>query len=155
MSGSVSGNNLTITDSSYGPIVRTKINGITSQDGTPSPSTPIDITGLAEDGAFTVKTSGKNLFKITFTGSAVINGITYTALDNGTIKCNGYPETGTNFSNIAIGTIKLEKGKSYKVCNEKGSNVVSVRSSDFVTTYFYSNGTSGFDVYTLSLIISK
>ena len=66
ISGRVSGTNPTISDSSYGPILYTKINGITSQDGTPTPDSPIDIVGLVD---YVDLISG--MYKIVDTNSAV------------------------------------------------------------------------------------
>lgn len=56
------GTNPTIQDSTNAPLIYGKFKGYTLQDGEPTPDNPVEINGLAKDGAIKVKTCGKNLF---------------------------------------------------------------------------------------------
>ena len=62
ISSFVTGTNPTIQDSTNAPLIYGKFKGYTLQDGEPTPDNPVEINGLAKDGAIKVKTCGKNLF---------------------------------------------------------------------------------------------
>ena len=64
ISSFVTGANPTIQDSTNAPLIYGKFKGYTLQDGEPTPDNPIEINGLAKDGAIEVKTCGKNLMKV-------------------------------------------------------------------------------------------
>lgn len=69
----------TADDAWTGPILGAAVDGLSVQDGTPTPSAPVDIKSVASAGAVV---AGRNLFPFTsFTGSSSVSGISYTWAD--------------------------------------------------------------------------
>ena len=58
VASTATGTNPTIQDSTNAPLIYGKFKGYTSQDGEPTPDNPIEINGLAKDGAIEVRTTG-------------------------------------------------------------------------------------------------
>ena len=106
ISSFATGTNPTIQDSTNAPIISQTIKGYTLQDGTPTPDNPVEINGLAKDGAIEVKTCGKNLFGATLEDFA--NGetfgeskkVTLTLKANTTYICSSNDDVGNGLNNI-------------------------------------------------------
>ena len=98
ISSFATGTNPTIQDSTNAPLIYGKFKGYTLQNGEPTPDNPVEINGLAKDGAIEVKTCGKNLCDN--------NNFTVTA-----------PSSGTSQSDYAFKEIniagKLKANKTY------------------------------------------
>ena len=65
--------------------------GKTTQDGTPTPESPVDLVSVGNNGSITVNVRGKNLFIDNRTSKAdyTSNGITFTTNTDGTFTANG------------------------------------------------------------------
>lgn len=114
-----SGSNITLENTEDGTIFTSlQINGDTSQDGTPTPSSPVPINVVSGDN--TINIVGKNSFKPSNTKS---NGITttYDKFGTGTINgtaSNNWADISDYFYNVLpVGkyTISLDNIKSFNV----------------------------------------
>lgn len=82
VSATAIGTNPTIQDSTNAPLIYGKFKGYTLQDGEPTPDNPVEINGLAKDGAIKVKTKGKNIFGgLALAQALVDSGSTNVVLD--------------------------------------------------------------------------
>ncbi len=86
-----------------------KLYGRTSQNGIPSPESPVALETVGDDGSVTVMVCGKNLLK-NILKTETYGGITYAVSDDGIITLNG-TSTGS-WRNIQT-SIYLEAGKTY------------------------------------------
>ena len=95
-----SGNPVTIADALQGKAlgINATLEPIQSGSGTPSPTNIRPITGRTQ---VDVTRTGKNLFDAT-ESSQVIDGVTFTANDDGTVVANGTP-SGTSRSSFLVG----------------------------------------------------
>lgn len=60
--GTETGNPVSTSDAFSAPLCGLTVYGRSTQDGTPSPDTPVPIVSAGDDGSVTVKVTGKNLF---------------------------------------------------------------------------------------------
>lgn len=82
------------------------IKGDTEQDGTPTPSSPVDVNVVS--GSNIINTSNKNLLKLTNYSIQTINGINLT-FKNGAIICNG-TATANVIVNLLESNLTLQQG---------------------------------------------
>ena len=129
VASTATGKNPTIQDSTNAPFIYGKFKGYTSQDGEPTPDNPIEINGLAKDGAIEVKTIGKNLLKNIAT-TKTINGVTFTVNDDKSITANG---TATAEVMIGVGNFKPKPNKTYIFT----SNSKTLSNSEYWRVYSY------------------
>lgn len=71
------------------PLLEMKLYGKSTQNGTPTPETPVDIVSVGDDREIKVQSCGKNLLDLSSVQSATINGVTFTVNADGTILANG------------------------------------------------------------------
>lgn len=102
------------------------IKGQTSQDGTPTPSAPVDVNVVS--GSNVINTSNKNLLSInngTFTSVYNFNA----NVQNGTIVVNGTPSSTPGLLRITLSQpIKLKQNDSIKI-NVNNSNGIGTSSN--------------------------
>lgn len=106
----------TVTDSVDYPLVGLKVYGKGTQDGTPTPENPVEITSVVEP---TVTVCGKNLLGVTCQ-TTTKNGITFTNNSDGTYTLNGTATGEAVFTIIN----RLNISGTYKIigCPPNGSN---------------------------------
>lgn len=123
------GNPTIITDSSSRRLKKLNIYGQSSQDGTPTHESPIEIISKEVS---EIKLTGKNKlpfpFKL-FTEERTIEGVTFTPLENGGIKING---TSTNMSFLNLDNYPYEKGYTYTLWYENGAEYQQSVNSMFI-----------------------
>lgn len=93
---------IAVSDSSESGFEAFSIYGKSTQNGTPTPSAPIDIVSVGEDGNIRIDVNGKNLLKINKSeiGVAFVhNGITFIRNADGGVTMNG-TATATAFYNM-------------------------------------------------------
>ena len=131
----------TITDSTNAPLIYGKFKGYTLQDGEPTPDNPVEINGLAKDGAIEVKTCGKNLFKNTAT-TQTNKGITFTINNDGSVTANG---TATDLAQLWLEdnslNDRLEVGKTYIATGFSNVGVVADGKTTYTTEFVFTEKT--------------
>lgn len=85
--GTETGNPIAVDDAFAAPLCGLTIYGKSTQDGTPSPDSPVPIVSAGDGGSVAVKVTGKNLLKIR-NGKQVTRGVTVSATD-GLISISG------------------------------------------------------------------
>lgn len=103
------------------PLVDMRIYGKSTQDGVPTPDTPVDIVSVGDSGAVSVTACGKNLLKNTVT-SVEKAGLSYTTNGDGSIKITG---TATSDNYVIVNEkVPLKFGEKYILsgCPEGGSD---------------------------------
>lgn len=141
-----SGKNIHLENTTNHDVNSISLKGRSTQDGTPTPDSPIPIENITEISA---TVTGKNLINPNLpVNSKTQNGITITNNGDGT-----YTATGTSTSSLAISltqknTIKLNKSTSYTNSieilegNFLGAIAVAVLDSEDKITYNYINVSS-------------
>ena len=129
------GTTVQIKDSSDLPLVNLKIYGKSTQDGTPSPDTPIPIKSIGDKGDITVKITGRNLLDaskiVNAHGKIVNNGDGSIILKPG--KNENYARCETSLKELAPGIIA---GKKYILsAKTTGKNFILV--SEINKTIFF------------------
>lgn len=121
---------IAVNDASEYPLQNLKLYGKSTQDGTPTPTMPVDIVSVENP---VVRACGKNLMK----NEAVSNtsaGITFTVNDDGSITANG---TSTAVSPLIVNKAFLFKaGVSYKLTGCPVGGGTSTYRIDNVGTLF-------------------
>ena len=107
VSNTVTGKNVTATDSADAPIISQKVKGYTKQDGTPTPDAPVDIVGMDN---VSVKTCGKNLLNKEAMQSVSHYGVDYTLNEDGSVYVKG---TCTTSSYMSYGYFDGKAGQKY------------------------------------------
>lgn len=84
------------------PLQGLTLYGKTTQDGTPTPTAPIDLVNIGDSGSITLNVGGKNLFRDNRTSTAAYtnNGITFTTNADGTFTANGTNSSSSRSSMI-------------------------------------------------------
>ena len=85
--GSETGNPVSCDDAFAAPLCGLNVYGKSTQDGTPTPDTPVPIVSAGDGGTIAVKMTGKNLL-YTPDGKGTIRGVTITS-KNGIISISG------------------------------------------------------------------
>ncbi len=122
----VSGNPIVLKDSAKAPLQQLKLYGKTTQNGTPTPSAPIDLVSVGDSGSFSVDVYGKNFVEIT-TDTKTSAGVTFTRNADNSFSLSG---TGNANNVYNIGGAYLIQGTSYKLtgCASGGaSNTYLIR----------------------------
>ena len=77
--GSEAGNPVSVSDAFSAPLCGLTVYGRSTQDGTPSPDSPVPIVSAGDGGSVTVKVTGRNILDIRTGKESVTNsGVTYT-----------------------------------------------------------------------------
>ena len=131
----VSGEVVSVTDSSSYALESLSIYGKTTQNGTPIPDSPVPLVSAGDSGAIKTTVCGKNLLPYPYKStSATSGGLTYTVQDDGGIQISG-TKTGTSYFNLLgqIGddyqTEKIRFTKPVYVLLESGFSI-SARLTD-------------------------
>ena len=108
------------------PLLGLNLYGKSTQDGTPTPDTPVDIVSVGDSGSVEVETCGKNLFY--FKEGTTSNGITGVVLDSNTLHISGTATKNwadvsgkytNNVTSIELGKkyiFSIDKPLNYQVC---------------------------------------
>ena len=83
------GSAITANDAVNFPLLEMKLYGKSTQNGTPTPETPVDIVSVGDDKGVKVQSCGKNLLDLSSVQSMTKNGITFTVNADGTVLANG------------------------------------------------------------------
>lgn len=96
------GNPAVCSDSAAWAFQGLKVYGKSTQDGTPSPESPVPIVSAGDDGNVELLLSNKNLLTYPYLDGQVNTekGITYTVDENGIVTANG-TATGNSFYNLS------------------------------------------------------
>ena len=79
-----------VNDAAKRPLQGLTVYGKTTQNGTPSPESPVPLESVGDSGSIGVTVTGKNLFALyKYGGSLAVNGVTVTVNNDGTILMNG------------------------------------------------------------------
>ena len=98
LTGSEIGNPVSVDDAFPAPLCGLTVYGKSTQDGTPTPDSPVPIVSAGDGGSVAVRVTGKNLLNIP-DGSETARGVTVTAKDglisiSGTATSSGYAKLG-------------------------------------------------------------
>lgn len=80
---------ISITDSIEYPFVGLTVYGKSTQDGVPSPETPVPIVSAGDSGENELTVCGANFFDSSLIPSKTVAGVSCTVLDDGSIDLNG------------------------------------------------------------------
>ena len=108
-----SGTVISIEDSAHTPLKGLKLFGKTMQDGTPTPTVPVELESVGASGNIGVTVAGKNLLP----PSSASNG-NFTANGNG-----GYTSTDRS-GTLVIGEVTLEAGKTYTIAATATGDII-------------------------------
>lgn len=126
-----SGEVISITDSANMPLKGLRVFGKSTQDGTPTPDSPVAIVSVENP---MVKVCCKNLLPYPYTfDSRTMNGVTFTVNDDGSITANGTATAGISF-HLAT-ALTLPAGRYiFSGCPSDGSlNTYRIYYSDNIT----------------------
>lgn len=97
-------------ESANAPLQNLKLFGKTEQNGTPTPTSPIELKSVGDSGSFSVGVYGKNLFNNTAT-TTTLNGVTFTVNADKSVTAVGTASITTTFT---MGEFRnLIKGETY------------------------------------------
>lgn len=133
--GRVGGTLIAVNDSGDVPLQSLKLFGKTTQDGTPSPTSPVPLVVAGDSGTIKTTVCGKNLLPYPYKSTnATSGGLIYEVQNDGGIKISG-TKTGASYFNIlgAIGddyqTEKIRFTKPVYLLIENGFSI-SARLTD-------------------------
>lgn len=86
--GTETGNPVSVDDAFSSPLCGLTVYGKSTQDGTPTPDSPVPIVSAGDGGSVTVKVTGKNLMYLPDIEERTVGGVTY-SVKNGAIKIKG------------------------------------------------------------------
>ncbi len=147
-----SGEIIQVEDSSGLGFEGLRIFGRSTQDGVPTPESPVPIASVGDKGTVDVGVIGKNLIPFPYRDkSKVINNVTVTIQDDGKLILNG-TASGSVSIDLFLGKILLKDGATYVVSKElniKINNDVIVstkyiaKKGDYISHiwYWYATGT--------------
>ena len=118
-----SGTSIVVNDSMDANLKALKIYGKSTQNGTPTPSAPIDIVSVGDDGNINANIYGGNLYDFSKVQDVSKYGLTVTYLSDGGIKVVGTP-TQTFVAIVYDTTVKLPKGNYFISGGESASGKV-------------------------------
>lgn len=99
LTGSETGNPLSVDDAFPAPLCGLTVYGKSTQDGTPTPDAPVPIVNAGDGGSLAVRLTGANMLEGTKPGvKSTVYGITYTTYENGVLITG----TATNDFTILI-----------------------------------------------------
>lgn len=100
---------IAVSDASDDYVRVLRIFGKTTQNGTPSPDSPVELTHVGAGGAANVKVLGKNLIAPT-AKNETIHGVVFTVNADGSITANGTAKVDAFYT---AGRIAFHAGKTY------------------------------------------
>ena len=95
-----SGTNIVLSDSADANLKGLKIYGKSTQNGTPTPSTPVDIVSVGDDKNITVSINTANLIPYPYKDASprVSNGMTFVVQGDGGVTMSGTPTANASFT---------------------------------------------------------
>lgn len=127
--GTEIGNPLSVDDAFPAPLCGLTVYGRSTQDGTPTPDSPVPIVSAGDGGTIAVKVTGANVLEGTAPGGQVSQfGVTYTANENGVLV------TGTATSNSSF---YLHKDKTPRLTHGTYYLTTKGLSTSAVLNFFY------------------
>lgn len=126
-----SGEAVTITDAAQRGFRRLSIYGKTTQAGTPTPSAPVDLVSVGNDGNIGLTVARKNLVDIT---KATPTGTERIEIKNNTIVI----DAGSGLYGVKLGGVVLEVGRTYTM----SVGNVSQHDANFGFRIIYDDNTS-------------
>ena len=115
--GRVGGTLIAVNDSGNVPLQSLKLFGKTTQNGTPSPDSPVSLVVVGDSGAIKTTVCGKNLLPYPYKSTnAISGGLIYEVQNDGGIKISG-TKTGASYFNI-LGAIG-DDYQTEKICFTK------------------------------------
>ena len=93
------GQTISVSDAAKRPLKNLTIYGKTTQNGTPTPQSPVPLESTGASGSIGVNVISKNFIKRPYRDtSKTVNGITFTVNEDGTITANGTATAQAQFS---------------------------------------------------------
>ena len=123
--GSKTGNPVTVDDAFAAPLCGLNVYGKSTQDGTPTPDSPVPIVSAGDGGTIAVKMTGKNLLYIP-DNKATVRGVTITS-KNGIISISG-TATEDGYVYLPVKQISIH-GLAFLSSNASGTTVKLVSAS--------------------------
>ena len=123
--GSKTGNPVSCDDAFAAPLCGLNVYGKSTQDGTPSPDSPVPIVSAGDGGTIAVKMTGKNLLYIP-DDKATVRGVTITS-KNGIISISG-TATEDGYVYLPVKQISIH-GLAFLSSNASGTTVKLVSTS--------------------------
>ena len=123
--GSETGNPVSCDDAFAAPLCGLNVYGKSTQDGTPSPDSPVPIVSAGDGGTIAVKMTGKNLLYIP-DGKGTARGVTITS-KNGIISISG-TATEDGYVYLPVKQISIH-GLAFLSSNASGATVKLVSAS--------------------------
>lgn len=144
--GTETGNPIAVDDAFSAPLCGLTVYGRSTQDGTPTPDSPVPIVSAGESGSVAVKVTGANVLEGTAPGGQVSQfGVTYTVNENGVLV------TGTATSNSSF---YLHKDKTPRLTH--GTYYLTTKGlSDSVVLNFFYVGKITSDVQNKQVMLTK
>jgi hypothetical protein len=110
------GESIHATDSTDSKAVEFALLGKATQNGTPTPSAPIDITVSGADGSVEVKSLGKNFIPYPYyEKNHTDNGVEWTNLGDGRLKANGTATANSDYFIVSYNAMRTFKAGTYIV----------------------------------------
>lgn len=128
-----------------GEIAGVELKGNTTQNGTPTPSSPVEVNNVT--GEQVVRVCGKNILpQDKYINDTTINGITYINNGDGTFSASGTATADTSIAIIPAGEIELEANQPYYLYssipyNANTFNLSIVMWENNATKYLTANNT--------------
>lgn len=93
------GNIITVSDSAQTPLQGLRIFGKTTQDGTPTPESPVELVTAGTSGSIKLQVLGKNLISSTrFPATTTKNGVSFVNNGDGSFNISGTASVNTSFT---------------------------------------------------------
>lgn len=132
----VTGESISVSDSVKYPLLGLNVYGKSTQDGTPSPTNPIPIVSVGDDGELKVTTYQNSLFDYTRIPTKVDNGITFKNNNDGTFTVSG---SKTDVSLGAKASVVYTHEESIALFTPGIYSISGVSSNNKNTLYAYVN----------------
>lgn len=130
-----SGEMIQVKDSSGLGLEGVRIFGKSTQDGTPTPESPVPIVNVGDKGTIEINVKGKNIVPFPYRfKSGIINGVTVTVHDDGKITLNGTATSAINLI-VYIGELMLKPGDTYFKLNEFNVQLNGIAENNMPPTY--------------------
>ena len=110
--GKAEGQVISLDDAIEQYLVGCRIFGKTTQDGTPTPGTPVELVSVGDNGRLTVNVCGKNLLQFAIAGNTYTTGGITVSFDKDGCVANGTP-TRDYVIVHTIANLALQKGTYY------------------------------------------
>ena len=113
--GSASGEMIRLDDAIDAEFVGMRIFGKTTQNGTPTPDGPVELSTLGSSGNIKLTSAGKNILPYPYYQTTLtLNGMTFTDNKDGSLTVSGVSTSASSFWFTGY-TIRLKKGMRYSL----------------------------------------